>query len=563
MDKKYKYATLDADYLLELTKIYVEELGYSPYDAQKLYKKGRPYVIIPKDENTSYALGVYSGKNQNFFLENKNDDLAKQLFYFMNEERIGNQYIRPYVSLRSPLIVDNRFIHEMKKEYLIDLEKKVGHVPSIAVTLACLNQAENNYEMIENQFLLLKDNYRLLKNNMSGLQKQAYLTNKHISEDVFNNNENTFFKVNDRAFQVLLNKGDFIKNNSKFSNEFKQTIKENAIVDNKISTEYIADRLSRKTPLLYDNQRKKMSQLHGELGILMMHTSYVNGNFDSNNYIVQTKPANNVVAKEYLRENSKFIVEMENKNNSFKNDFNGNKNYQQQKLIYMFNKTFNRKDKENNNVKNKQDFINKIIKSNPHIEYIDEKNNNLKSYIVTYINKEPDKNFSDLYYPELTNNKYGVHCYINKNENVDVAINMILTTYSCNLLRKIELDKEKEIKKEGKVDFSKLRMTKDLETRKKYDFGHLFFFDERALTCELLNIEIKRLITEKYKIEFDANEYSFFSEKGEEILTNLKQNTVANYDALLIFQTIDNDIKRSTFENNDRNFNNKEEQFEK
>lgn len=542
MNKKYKYAILDSAYLYELTETYLEETSYPPYVAKSFYKRGRPYVIIPKDDKTSYALGVYSGKDQNFFLENKNDDIAKQLFYFMDEERIGTQYIRPYVSLRSPLLVDNKFIHEIKKEYLNDLEKKVGHVQSISVTAACLNQVENNYDMIKNQFDLLKDNYRLLKNSLSGLQKKAYITNKKISEDIFNNNLTTFNKINKRANYIYNNDSiTKIHDSDIDGNNYMQSINEEVIDNNKIKMEYIKDRLNRNTPVLFNYLTKKFNSLHGKTGVMMIHNSYVNGNLDSNNYIAQIRPIDNDLTKEYFRENSKFIVELKN-NEKNKDFFNENS---EQKLVYMFNRNFIKKEVKDKNIKTKKEFINNIMKNNIHINYINEKESNQKSYIISYLNMNKKNKINDLYYSNLTNNMNGVHCYLNKNENVNVALNMIITTYCSNFIDQNETEKFEFPDKNDKYDINKMRMTRDLASKKKYNFGNLFYFDNNAIKNELLTIEVKRLITEKYGFQFDENEYSFFSEQGKKVIENLYENSNINFDAKKIFNIIQNDIKNN------------------
>jgi hypothetical protein len=551
MKKKYKYAILDTAYLYQLIKSYLEETNYPPYIAKSFYKKGRPYVIIPKDDKTSYALGVYSGKDQNFFLENKNDDIAKQLFYFMDEERIGNQYIRPYVSLRSPLLVDNKFIHEIKKEYLIDLEKKVGHVQSISVTTACLNQVENNYDMIENQFNLLKDNYRLLKNSLSGLQKKAYITNKKISEDIFNNNLTTFNKINESANDFYNKSNIKIQNNNVDANNYMQSINEEVIDDNKIKMEYIKDRLKRNTPILSNFMTKKFDPLYGKTGIMMIHNSYVNRNMDSNNYVAQIRSIDDELSKEYFRENSKFIVEFKN-NEINANSFNKNS---EKKLVYMFNKNFKKKEFKDKNIKTKKDFVNNIVKNNIHINYINEKELNQKSYIISYLNMNKKNKINDLYYSNLTNNMCGVHCYLNKNEDVNLALNMIITTYCCNFIDQNETEKFEFPDKNKTYDINKIRMTRDLASKKKYNFGNLFYFDKDALKNELLSIEVKRLITEKYGFQFDENEYNFFSDQGKEIIENLYENSYLNLDAKKIFDIIQKDIKNNIYQQKQQNKN--------
>ena len=119
----------------------------------------------------------------------------------------------------------------------------------------------------------------------------------------------------------------------------------------------------------------------------------------------------------------------------------------------------------------------------------------------------------------------------------------------------LKTNNKKNRNKDKTYDINKIRMTRDLASKKKYNFGNLFYFDNDALKNELLSIEVKRLITEKYGFQFDENEYNFFSDQGKEIIENLYENSYLNLDAKKIFDIIQKDIKNNIYQQKQQNKN--------
>ena len=486
-----KYGPMSIYYLYaikaEYQNMYGNEIGSNMF--YEHFKPGRPYFFIPKDNDYYYALPAYSGEHSNYIINKKDDRNFRKMFFYLDKNGDNN----PYVSLRSPVIVRKNHISEIKKAYFSELVSIVGHTHELDKTEHCYNSTMNKQEMIVSKFKqYIKDKDKIAEQ----VSSIPFLTrHKPLSELTLDDNMEYFKQLSDRADDI---KTDIIlpydEHSTIFENEYHDAAKKN-IIDGKgkVDTEFVKDRYKR--PAMYKKFNQYLNKIYGHDEQKILLSSYVN-KLHINENIYDTVHINNISG--FLKRTVKYIPSFQGRDN--------------RNTIYRFIpavkteadiKTINDLNKLDSIHTSKKNLLNTLIKNDSNIHLTSKGTSYIK---CTNLNRKDCKNQVDV--------------FIRKGENVDHALDLVISSYVFNHVNEPE--------KNNKF---------------RYKFSSLFMFNHESAEIQMLIVDIKRNLHEKTGLDFNINSCALIRDKGADSVSSLKVMSSIGTDAYKISNKILEDFK--------------------
>lgn len=472
--------------------MYGTDIGNNLFYEQ--FKPGRPYFFIPKDDKYYYALPAYGGEHSNFVVNQKNDPNFRKMFFYLEKNGENN----PYISLRSPVIVRKDHISEIKKGYFPELRSMVGHTHELDKTEYCFNSAMRKQNIIAAKFENFLKNRKIIAEQV----KNIPFLNRHkpLSELTLNDDLDFFEKLSARADEI---KNEIVlpydERSTVFENEYHNAARKYLINDKgKVNTGFIKDRYKR--PSMYKKFNGYINKIYGSDEQKLLLSSYVN-RMNKNENIYDTVHINQVSG--FLKQTVKYIPSFQgrdNKNNIYKFILAAKTDNDFQAINEL---------KSNNSIHtSKQNFLNTLIQNNPNIHITDKE--------ISYIKCANSAK-------ENTDNQ--VEVFIKKNENINHALDLIISSYVFN--------QPSDPNRNNKF---------------KYKFSSLFMFNHESAEVQMLIVDIKRQLHERTGLDFDIGSCSLIRDKGSDSISSLKVMTSIGIDAYKISNNMIRDLKNISIE---------------
>lgn len=495
----------------------------------KQYKHGRPYLFIetdrydyrtPDNHKLYIAFPVYSGEKDdlNSIVQHKIDPKIQKIFYFFKNHGMQENEVKgePYISFRSPLLVDEQFIEEIKPEYLKDINLLVGKGTKTEITEKCCRFISENKESIISSYEYFMEHHNEIINGIYHIKSQKGTnisydqfdieTKKYLSKQILNDNPLNVFSVNHKAKSFSrTNMRAFEKqvNETESRREYSESVKKTALSEDRIQKNYLQDHIRRKTP--YINFKGVLQKIQGESEASVLQHGYENENQFSSQKVLEIMSDRQQIA-EHLRRNSGMIlkgVKPSNRNEIVYFCYQDKPHPYKNDVPYAMKVT---------------DMISALSQNNSSIRY---DSSSTESRIIGYA--ETDKIFDS---------SVQVNCVISDNADPQVALDLIITNYICNNIR-------------------------DEKGKFKYKFGGIFYYGTALAEFEMISLEVKRKLSEMTGIPFNADRnFNALQDNGTQLITNRKIIGDMMRDADKIVQDILHDSrlsKNKTERKNDMN----------